>query len=223
MQKTRTPGQVKILIVDDHAVVRYGCAQLISAEPDLELVGEAGGVQEGLAMIAEHQPDLVIVDISLKDGSGIELIRQVKAQHTNVKMLVWSMHDEFLFAERALRAGAMGYICKEEAINTVIDAIRQIQRGKVFLSDRISDRLLVHMAGNDPDSGRTSIDQLSNRELEVFELIGRGNTRSQIAQSLHLSVKTIESHQENIKRKLFLASNQELFRRAVAWVLEKEK
>lgn len=213
----------KILIVDDHSVVRYGLHQLIADETDLEICGEASGVNEAFGMVESQQPNMMVVDLSLKDGSGIELIKQVKTHYPQIKMLVWSMHDEFLFAERALKAGAMGYVCKDEPIESVLEAIHAIMRGKIHLSDRIADRLLVHMAGGDQEAGRSTLDQLSNRELEVFELIGRGCTRGQIAQNLHLSVKTIESHQENIKRKLFLASNQELFRRAVAWVLEKKE
>lgn len=213
----------RILIVDDHSVVRYGLHQLIADEPDLEICGEASGVNEALGMIESLAPNLMVVDLSLKDGSGIELIKQVKAHYPSIRLLVWSMHDEFLFAERALKAGAMGYVCKDEPIESVVDAMRAIMHGKVHLSERIADRLLVHMAGGDREAGRSLLEQLSNRELEVFELIGRGSTRGQIAQNLHLSVKTIESHQENIKRKLSLSSNQELFRRAVAWILEKKE
>ena len=224
MQKLRDDRMAtRLLVVDDHSVVRYGLGQLIHAEPDLEICGEASGVHEALGMIQKLDPNMVIIDLSLKDGSGIELIKQIRAHHNGVRMLVWSMHDEFLFAERALRAGAMGYVCKDEPIQMVVEAIRQVLNGKIHLSDRIADRLLVHMASGDQDGGRNSLEQLSNRELEVFELIGRGHTRGQIAQNLHLSVKTIESHQENIKRKLFLSTNQELFRRAVAWVLESKE
>lgn len=222
-QRGKQMPNTKILIVDDHSVVRYGLHQLIADEADLEICGEASGVNEAFSMVESLQPNMLVVDLSLKDGSGIELIKQVKTHYPGIRMLVWSMHDEFLFAERALKAGAMGYVCKDEPIESVLDAIHAIMRGKIHLSDRIADRLLVHMAGGDQEAGRSTLDQLSNRELEVFELIGRGCTRGQIAQNLHLSVKTIESHQENIKRKLFLASNQELFRRAVAWVLEKKE
>ncbi len=223
MLRNRQVTATKMLVVDDHAVVRYGLSQLIQTETDIEICGEASGVQEALGLIAIHAPQMVVIDLSLKDGSGIELIKQIKNNHNGVRMLVWSMHDEFLFAERALRAGAMGYVCKDEPIQCVLDAIHQVLKGKIYLSERIADRLLVHMAGGDQDGGRTTLEQLSNRELEVFELIGRGYTRGQIAQNLHLSVKTIESHQENIKRKLFLSTNQELFRRAVAWVLERKE
>ncbi|MCE5230350.1 response regulator transcription factor [bacterium] len=222
-QRGKQMATTRILIVDDHSVVRYGLHQLIADEPDLEICGEASGVNEAFGMVESLAPNLMVVDLSLKDGSGIELIKQIKTHYPSIKMLVWSMHDEFLFAERALKAGAMGYVCKDEPIESVLEAIHAIMRGKIHLSDRIADRLLIHMAGGDQEAGGSTLEQLSNRELEVFELIGRGCTRGQIAQNLHLSVKTIESHQENIKRKLFLSSNQELFRRAVAWVLEKKE
>lgn len=210
----------RVIIVDDHPLIRRGFVQLINAEQDLEVVGEAAGAAEALNVIEKEKPDLVMVDISLKDGSGIELIKQIKIRNKHVKMLVSSMHDELLFAERVIRAGALGYIQKEEATEQVIKAIRQVLRGKMYLSERMSDRMLHSVVSGDGTSEQSPIESLSNRELEVFELIGEGLTTRKIAQRLHLSVKTIETHRDNIKRKLSLDTNVELIRRAVQWNLE---
>ena len=165
------------------------------------------------------QPHVVIVDISLKSGHGIDLIEQIKAKDEHIRMLVSSIHDECLFAERALRAGAMGYINKQEATEKVIDAIRQVIRGDIYLSPRMSNRLLHTVVGGDRLE-QNPIEGLSNRELEVFEMIGQGLTTKQIAGKLHLSPKTIETHREKIKMKLNLANSTELSHRAVQWVLE---
>ncbi|HVW02816.1 MAG TPA: response regulator transcription factor, partial [Planctomycetaceae bacterium] len=171
-----TAQSARILIVDDHPVVRRGLAQLIADEPDMEVFGEAATGAEALKALDDLQPDVVIVDISLKDSHGIELIKQIKARDDQVKMLVWSMHDESLYAERALRAGAMGYLNKEEPIDRVIEAIRQVLRGHVHLSSKMVEKLLHRaVSGNEPHE-RSNIETLSDRELEVFELIGQGLT-----------------------------------------------
>ncbi|NLY02124.1 MAG: response regulator transcription factor [Rhodopirellula sp.] len=212
-------SRYRVLIVDDHPIVRHGLAELVGHEPDLQVCGEAGDTPEALRQVEATQPHVVIVDISLKSGHGIELIEQIKAKYDQIKMLVSSIHDESLFAERALRAGAMGYINKQEATEKVIDAIRQVLRGEIYLSPRMSNRLLHTVVGGDR-LNEDPIGGLSNRELEVFEMIGQGLTTKQIAGKLHLSPKTIETHREKIKMKLNLANSTELSHRAVQWVLE---
>ncbi len=211
----------RILIVDDHPLVRRGLADLIAGEPDLEVCGEAADAAEALQKVAATQPHLVVVDISLRSGHGLELIEEIKARFGHVKMLVSSVHDETLFAERALRAGAMGYVNKQEATETVIRAIHQVFRGEIYLSGNMANRLLRTVVGGEP-LGDDPIKGLSNRELEVFEMIGRGLTTRQIAEKLHLSPKTIETHREKIKSKLSLASGTELSHRAMQWVMESQ-
>ncbi len=219
-QQTSSSNKVaRILIVDDHPIVRRGLAQLISQEPDLEVCGEAADIADAVEEVRAKSPDLAVIDISLKSGSGIELIKQIKSMNSAVKLLVSSMYDESLYAERALRAGAMGYINKEQALDNIIDAIRQVLRGRVYLSRDMTNQMLQRsVRGEQVD--RPLIDALSSRELEVFELIGRGLSTSQIAHRLHRSVKTIETHRENIKVKLNLSSGSQLTCRAVQWVLE---
>lgn len=215
------PGRkgARILIVDDHPIVRRGLTELISQMPDLEVCGEAADIPDAIEQVRSKSPDLAVVDISLKSGSGIELIKQMKAIDDRIRVLVSSVHDESLFAERALRAGAMGYINKEQALDNIIDAIRQVLRGKVYLSGDLTNRM-IRRSVHGEQVERPLIDALSSRELEIFELIGRGLSTSQIAQRLHRSVKTIETHRENIKLKLNLSSGAQLTRRAVQWVLE---
>lgn len=218
--KMRT-APIRILIVDDHALVRLGLAQLISHEPDMEVCGDAGGSDEALGKVKELQPHLVILDISLQQGNGIELTKTLKSRYPHVKVLISSMHDESLFAERALRAGALGYINKQEATDKVVGAIRQVLDGQIYLSAEMTNHLL-HRLGNSGDNllERPSLESLSDREWEVFESIGRGLSTRQIAKQLHLSIKTIETHREHIKEKLALTSGVELTRHAVQWVLE---
>ena len=211
----------RILIVDDHPLVRSGFVQLISDEPDLEVCGEAADEAQALQLVAATTPDLVIIDLSLAGGSGINLIERIKAHYTEVCMLVVSMHDESLFAERVLTAGALGYLNKQEAPSKIIRAIRRVLEGRVYLSDKLTERLLDSLTGMAKAPGQSPMQRLSNRELEVFELIGRGMTTGKIADHLKLSTKTIETHRENIKKKLGLASGQELTRRAMHWLIER--
>jgi len=211
----------RVLIVDDHPLVRTGFVQLISDEPDLEVCGEAADESEAMEIVASARPDLVIIDLSLAGGSGINLIERIKAHHHDVVMLVASMHDESLFAERVLAAGALGYINKQEAPSKIIRAIHRVLDGKVYVSDKLTERLLDGLTGMPNAPGQTPMQRLSNRELEVFELIGRGMTTGKIADHLKLSTKTIETHRENIKKKLGLASGQELTRRAMHWLMER--
>jgi DNA-binding NarL/FixJ family response regulator len=209
----------KILIVDDHPIVRRGLTGVIAEERDLEVCGEAADAEEALRQVESTCPDLVIIDISLKSGHGLELIGQIRVKDPRVKMLVSSMHDELLFAERSLRAGAMGYIPKQEPTEKLLQAVHQVLRGEIFLTPRMANRLLRDVVGGKPLEGNP-IHGLSNRELEIFEMIGQGLTTQQIAQRLQLSAKTIETHREKIKAKLNLKNSAELSRRAVQWVLE---
>jgi len=210
----------RILIVDDHPLVRSGFAQLIGDCPDLEVCGEAADMAEALKQIDTTRPDLAIIDLSLAGGSGLDLIERVRARNKDILMLVASMHDETLYAERVLAAGARGYINKQEAQDSIIRAIRQVLGGKVYLSQNMTDRLLNGMV--DANGEKRDIDSLSNRELQVFELIGEGVPSGQIAQQLNLSIKTIETHQAHIKKKLGLGSAHELNQRAIRWIMEQE-
>ena len=210
----------RILIVDDHPLVRTGFAQLIGDCPDLEVCCEAGDMAEALRQIDISRPDLVIIDLSLAGGSGLDLIERIKSRDKNILMLVASMHDETLYAERVLAAGAHGFINKQEAQDSIIRAIRKVLSGKVYLSQKMTDRLLTGMVNAGAE--KRDIDSLSNRELQVFELIGEGVPASQIAEQLNLSVKTIETHQAHIKKKLGLGSAHELNQRAIRWVMDQQ-
>jgi DNA-binding NarL/FixJ family response regulator len=208
----------RILIVDDHPLVREGMTMRISTQRDLEVCGEAATEDEALILIPKARPDLMIVDISLKDGNGLELIKRTRSQHPAVKMLVVSGFQESLYAERALRAGAMGYVSKQHSNDTVIEAIRTVLRGEYYVGAEVSRRL-VAQALRGGDQVEEPIDRLTTRELEVFRLIGEGLTSGAIANRLHLSTHTIDTHRENIKRKLGAQSAADLTRQAVQWVL----
>lgn len=210
----------RILIVDDHPLVRTGFAQLIGDCADLEVCGEAGDLAEALRQIDATGPDLAIIDLSLAGGSGLDLIERIRSRNKDILMLVASMHDETLYAERVLAAGARGYINKQEAQDSIIRAIRQVLSGKVYLSQQMTDRLLSGMVNSNGE--KRDIDSLSNRELQVFELIGEGVSSSQIAEQLNLSIKTIETHQAHIKKKLGLGSAHELNQRAIRWVMDQQ-
>lgn len=208
----------RILIIDDHPLVRTGFAQLIGDTHDLEVCGEAGSMSDGLELATSLKPDLAIIDLSLAGGSGLDLIDHIKAHDPDILMLVASMHDEELYAERVLAAGARGYVNKQEAQDKIVQAIRQVLSGKIYLSERMTERMISGMIGGKPE--KRDIDSLSNRELQVFELIGQGIPTSKMAGHLNLSVKTIETHQAHIKKKLGLNSAHELTHRAVRWVIE---
>lgn len=218
---TSTQKKSRILIVDDHPTLRRGLMALLEDEPDFVVVGEAEEADQALRMVEQLDPDVMLVDLSLKQGTGLELIEQVKAKNRGVKMLVASMHDESLYAERALRAGAMGYINKQETIDKLVDAVRQILRGQIYLSDRMTERVL-HRVSDGEKLDDDPIHRLSNRELEVFQLIGAGLTTKQIAEKLTLSPKTVETHREKIKTKLSLKNGAEVNLHAIQWVLEKK-
>jgi len=204
--------------VDDHPIVRQGLAELIDPEPDLEICGEAEDAAGALRTIEESGPDLAVVDISLKDSSGIELIKDLKLRFPDLVVLVLSMHDESFYAERVLRAGAKGYITKDEATEDVILAIRKLLDGGFYLSEKMSAKMLSKFVEGPSETGGMPIERLTDRELQVFELIGRGISTRNVAVKLHLSIKTVESHRENIKRKLKLDNATELLQHAIKWV-----
>ncbi|MCR9230816.1 response regulator transcription factor [Gimesia chilikensis] len=217
-----TQSKTRIMIVDDHPIVREGYSRLIEREDNLQVCAEADSKSVALNQIMNDPPDLVIVDISLKDGSGLELIKDIKAQFKQIKMLAVSMHDENLFAERCIRAGALGFVNKQQAPEQLVTAIHRVLSGKVFLSSEITERMICRSIGSVNYSEESPIETLSDRELEVFEQIGLGETTRQIAEKLNLSPKTVETYRENIKHKLNLDNATELIRNAIQWVLEKK-
>lgn len=209
-QSPDAPTVSKVLIVDDHPILRHGIAQMIEREPDLDPCAEAGSVDEALEVLASQQVDLMVVDLSLADQSGMDLIRTVRTHHPQVKCLVLTMHDEKLHAERALRAGARGYLMKHETTKKIVIALRCLRDGRIFLSDTIASDLLERMAGASSTAPASPMAALTDRELEVLRLIGRGLKTGDIARTLHRSVHTVEAHRANIKRKLGLRTAQEL-------------
>jgi DNA-binding NarL/FixJ family response regulator len=222
-QSETSESKTKIVIVDDHPIVRQGLAELINHEDDLVVCGQAEEAPEAMGVIKAIKPDMVIVDILLKETSGMELIKDIKARYPNLAVLALSMHDESLYAERALRAGAKGYIMKAEATEKVIGAIRKILSGDVYLSEPMAAKLIHKLVGGRTEVGASAVDRLSDRELEVFRLIGQGYGTRQIAEKLHLSVKTIETYRAHIKEKLNLSDAAELLQYAIQWVSSQDK
>jgi len=212
--------RARILIVDDHPLVRSGLKLLIDCEPDLAVCGEAANANEAMRLLESQKPDLLIVDLSLKESSGLELIKRIKARSPEAKMLVSSMFEEALYAERVLSAGALGFVHKQEGMERVIEAIRCVLSGRVWLSSAMSERMLRRMTVSQPTTSQSPVHTLSDRELEVFEQIGRGRATKDIARQLHLSIKTVETHREKIKAKLGLKSAAELNRAAFQWVAD---
>lgn len=211
-----------VLLVDDHPIVRQGMAQLINREPDLTVCGEAASAHEALALLKTLKPDVAIIDISLEDRSGLDLLKDILVRRPKLPVLILSMHHESLYAERALHAGARGYVMKQEAPDKVLVAVRTILSGEIYVSEKMSAKMLRSLA--DVRSGGTAvspIDRLSDRELEVFHLIGKGYSSSEIAAQLCISVKTIETHREHIKEKFKLTETGELRRVAIEWAAEK--
>jgi len=209
--------KIKVLLVDDHPLVREGLVNLISQQADLQICGEAGNEPQALEIIRTVQPHVAIVDISLESGSGIELIKSIKAMFPAVAVLVLSMHDESLYAERALRAGARGYVMKREAAKKVIQAIRCVLAGQLYVSEKIDARMAEKFVEGRPTATASPIEQLSNRELEVFQLLGLGHNTRQIADHLHVGFKTVQAYCARIKEKLKLANATELLREAIRW------
>jgi DNA-binding NarL/FixJ family response regulator len=212
--------ETRVLIVDDHPFMRRGLAQTINDQAGMEVCGEAGSVAEALQMMESSRPDLAVVDISLGAESGLELIQALRTRWPATKVLVSSMHDETLFAERALRAGALGFVNKGEPPDVFVAALQRVSSGQIYLSERMTNRMLDHVLADKVETNRSPIETLSNRELEVFEMIGKGMATKQIAARLGLSPKTIETYREHIKQKLNLSNATELTRNAVQWVLE---
>lgn len=198
-------------------MMREGLAQLISNERDLEVVGEANDAREAMGLIESEKPDLVLADITLPDKSGLELIKDLQAIGRAVPVLVVSMHDESLYAERVLRAGGRGYIMKEEGGKKIIEAIRRVLSGQIYVSEKLNARLLEVLSGRGSEAGRSNLGNLSDREFEIFQLIGKGSSTNEIAEHLHLSPKTVEVHRANIKQKLALKSGADLVRYAIRW------
>jgi DNA-binding NarL/FixJ family response regulator len=221
-QPTIRKGKARVLLVDDHPILRKGLAQMINMEQDLTVCGEAEEAGKAFELVGTLQPDVAVVDISLKTGNGIELVKNVKARYPELPILVLSMHDESLYAERALRAGSLGYIMKEEATEQVLVAIRRVLKGEIFLSEKMKSRMLQQLTTGGRNKVVVSpIENLTDRELEVFRLIGEGRSTRQIAGELHLSVRTVEAYREYIKAKLNLKNSTELVQHAFHWVHHK--
>jgi DNA-binding NarL/FixJ family response regulator len=215
--KKNPNAKKRILIVDDHPMMRQGLAQLINGEPELAVSWEAGNAGQALDMVLTHSPDLVLADISLPDKNGLELIKDIRAVRPTTAILVVSMHDEGLYADRVLRAGGRGYIMKQEGGKQLLVAIRQVLNGQIYVSEKMSEKIVEIFSKHHSDSDDSPATRLSDREFEVFQLIGEGKGTREIAEKLHLSVKTVEVHRANIKKKLKLKSATELVRQAVQW------
>ncbi|MEO8352558.1 MAG: response regulator transcription factor [Chthoniobacteraceae bacterium] len=215
--KTQARAKTRILIVEDHHIVRQGIGQLINAEPDLEVCGEASNASEALKQIVRCEPDLVLTDISMSGMNGIEFLKHLKSRRPDLPAVVLSMHDEAFYAERALRAGAMAFVMKKESGEEVMKAIRHARDGKFYVSQSVGNGIFQRLLQT-KSPAEFPITQLSDRELEVFELLGCGRSSKEIAQELHLSVKTVDTHRAHIKEKLQLRSVPEMIQRAVQWV-----
>ena len=213
-------GKHGVFIVDDHPIVRQGLVQLISQETGFMVCGDAGDVSGVLEAIAERKPDIVIVDLSLGHASGIRLIEDISRSDPDLPVLVLSMHDESLYAERCLRAGARGYVMKKEPPEKVISALNKIVSGDIYISEKLGAKLLHKLISRNPGVSSSPVESLSNRELEVFQLIGQGLKTRKIAEQLGLSVKTIETYIEHIKKKMHLNDSRDLFLRAVKWLMK---
>jgi len=221
MSRSKTKKRARVLIVDDHPAVREALALRIGRQPDLEVCGEAADTSEALRLVAETRPDVAVVDISLKTGNGIDLIKRIKDRNDHIRILVWSMHSESLYAERALRSGALGYVTKDQATDRIVEAVRHVVAGKVWLSETMTEGMLQRAVGaRRPEVTRSPLDVLADRELEVFRMIGQGVKTAEIAERLHLSVKTVETYRDRIRQKLDLSDGTKLALHATQWVLE---
>jgi len=218
-QESWALNKSKVFVVDDHPIVRQGLAQMINREPDLTVCGEAEEAAAALQAIIVQKPDVLIVDISLNGPDGLDLLKNIRARYPSMPVLILSMHDESIYAERALRAGANGYIMKHEAAEKVLVAVRQVLNREIYVSERVANRILHHYISGSSASEQSPLADLSDRELEVFRLIGEGHSTRTIAEGLHLSVKTVESYQAHIKDKLSLKNGRELVQHAIQWVM----
>lgn len=212
---SRDNKQVRIFIVDDHAVVRDGLKGLISQEKDLTICGEASDAASALTGIADSEPDMLLVDISLQQSSGMELLKDLAIRYPGISVIVLSMHDELIYGERAVRAGARGYVMKSESSDRIVTAIRRVLEGKVFLSERVMTAIANRLG--QADSRRAPVERLSDRELQVFEMMGQGSSTAKIAEHLHVSLKTVQMYIARAKEKFGVTSSRELMREAVRW------
>jgi len=217
--KTARPAKqrTRILLVDDHPLVRERLAEILNREADLTVCGEAEDRHEAIAAIPAKRPDLVIVDLSLKNSDGLELIKDIHTRWPQVRMLVVSMHDESLYAERVIRAGALGYITKQEATRKILLAVRRVLAGNIYLKEGIATRIISRMTARSGAVAATPAERLADRELQVFDLTGRGLSTCEIAERLHIAVKTVETYRSRIKEKLKLKDSSELLRCAISW------
>lgn len=216
--KTSPPARRRILLVDDHPLMRAGLSMILGRQPDLEVCCEASSPSEALALMTREAPDLVVTDLTMPGRSGVEFIKDLLSLHPDLPVLVVSMHDEMIYAERALRAGARGYVMKEAGGEALLNAVRQVLQGRVYVSERMSATLLDALTGRRPRGSTSPIEKLSDREFEIFQLIGQGCTTRDVAERLGLSSKTVDVHRGHIKEKLELANATELVRHAVRWV-----
>jgi DNA-binding NarL/FixJ family response regulator len=212
----------RIFVVDDHPIVRQGLALLINRESDLAVCGEADDAQTALQAVPTVKPDIMVVDISLNGPDGLDLLKEIRTRYPDLPILILSMHDESIYAERALRAGAQGYIMKQEATEKVLVAVRRILSHEIYVSERIANRMLQRYIGSRGAGRPASVADLTDRELEVFRLIGEGHSTRRIAEELHISVKTVESYQAHIKEKLSLRSARELVQHAIQWAVDEK-
>jgi len=221
-EKSSAPKKNRVLIVDDHPVFRHGISALINAEEDLIVCGEASSSPSALAAMRKLKPDIALLDISLPGTNGIELIKLMKAEYPKLPLLVLSMHDESLYALRALKAGALGYVMKAEALTHVLDALRKALKGEIYVSPRLSERLIFQAIQTTDTNSGSPVDRLSDRELEVLNFLGNGLGTKEIASKLNLSVKTIETHRAHIKEKLGFRDASEMIRFAIDWVAQEK-
>jgi DNA-binding NarL/FixJ family response regulator len=222
-QAKKNERKTHILLIDDHPIVRDGLTTIINHQQDLNVCGGADDAHQALKAISELKPDVVVVDVSLKNSDGIELTKTIKAKYPKLPVVVLSVHDESVYAERALRAGARAYLMKEVVSENIVDAIRTVLKGEIYVSDTISKKFLHKIAGDKNKTDKTSIENLSDREFEIFRLIGEGHKASQIAKKLHLSVKTVETYRGRLKEKLNLDSASELLQYAIKWTKSEER
>lgn len=223
MKATKRSSQtIDIFVVDDHAIVRDGLKLLVESQGDMKVCGEAGTPAEARRAIRKAKPDIVVADLKYDQGSGLELVKELKTRYPDIKILVLSMHEESAYAERALRAGANGYIMKSVLRGSLLEAIREIMAGHIYLSERMKETVLHRVASGEESTQKSTVHDLSDRELQVFDLLGGGMSSQEAADQLGLSVRTVHTHRERIKQKLGLGSGAELVQRAVSWVLTSE-
>lgn len=213
----------RILIVDDHEVIRAGIIRLFASHTGIEICGEASNVEQTLQLVRQHRPDLAIVDISLLDGNGLELTTEIRRISPESKVVMYSFHDELLYADRSLRCGASAYVQKQEPAQCLVTAVMTVLSGRIYLSDTMTERLIIRAAQVESDGQKSWLESLSDRELEVFEWLGHGLTSAEIARQMNLKQKTVETYREKIKRKLGLLNGNQLIQHAVKWVLEHDR